>query len=41
LLKEVKYDRATLIEVGRVRKDEKEGLEFLRYYKALWTELTR
>src|SRR5262249_52298084 len=41
LLKEMNYDRATLIEVGRVWKDADFGAEFLRYYKALWTELTR
>ncbi|MFM7149134.1 MAG: sugar phosphate isomerase/epimerase family protein [Gemmataceae bacterium] len=39
LLREIRYDRATLIEVGKVWKDPKDGLEFLRYYKALWQEL--
>jgi sugar phosphate isomerase/epimerase len=41
LLRENGYDRATLCEVGRVIPDEKSGTEFLRYYKALWTELAR
>jgi sugar phosphate isomerase/epimerase len=41
LLKEINYDRATLIEVGRVWKDVDAGTEFLRYYKALWNEQTR
>lgn len=40
LLKEMEYDRTTLIEVGKVWKDPADGTEFLRYYKALWTELT-
>jgi sugar phosphate isomerase/epimerase len=41
LLRESGYDRATLCEVGKVMPDEKFGEEFLRYYKALWTELNR
>jgi sugar phosphate isomerase/epimerase len=41
LLKEINYDRTTLIEVGRVWKDADAGAEFLRYYKALWNEQTR
>ncbi|MFO0843537.1 MAG: sugar phosphate isomerase/epimerase family protein [Gemmataceae bacterium] len=41
LLREINYDRATLIEVGRVWKDADAGAEFLRYYKALWNEQTR
>jgi sugar phosphate isomerase/epimerase len=41
LFRETGYDRVTLCEVGRVIPDAKEGTEFLRYYKALWTELTR
>jgi sugar phosphate isomerase/epimerase len=41
LLKEINYDRTTLIEVGRVWKDADAGAEFLRYYKALWHELAR
>jgi sugar phosphate isomerase/epimerase len=41
LLKGIDYDRATLIEVGRVWKDADAGAEFLRYYKALWNEQTR
>ena len=35
------YDRATLCEVGRTMPDPNLGTEFLRYYKALWTELNR
>ena len=41
LLRETGYDRATLCEVGRAPADVAAGEEFLRYYKALWTELTR
>jgi sugar phosphate isomerase/epimerase len=41
LLREANYDRYTLIEVGRTPPDVATGEEFLRYYKALWTELTR
>jgi sugar phosphate isomerase/epimerase len=41
LLKGIGYDRATLIEVGRIWKDPDQGAEFLRYYKALWNEQTR
>jgi len=41
LLREMGYDRATLIEVGRVWKDADAATEFLRYYKALWRELAR
>lgn len=39
LLTKAGYDRTTLIETPRVYKDADAGLEFLRYYKALWTEL--
>jgi sugar phosphate isomerase/epimerase len=35
------YDRVTLVEVGRTMPDEASGEELLRYYKALWTELTK
>jgi hypothetical protein len=35
------YDRVTLCEVGRSVPEEAAGTEFLRYYKALWTELNR
>ena len=35
------YDRVTLVEVGREMPDAAAGEELLRYYKALWTELTR
>lgn len=41
LLRGQGYDRATLIEVGRTPTDVASGEEFLRYYKALWTELNR
>jgi sugar phosphate isomerase/epimerase len=41
LLTAVGYDRATLIETPRSISDPDAALEFLRYYKALWTELTR
>ena len=38
LLRESGYDRYTLCEVGKTPAD---GEEFLRYYKALWSELVR
>ncbi|HKB03289.1 MAG TPA: TIM barrel protein [Gemmataceae bacterium] len=41
LMREHGYDRYTLIEVGRTPPDAATGEEFLRYYKALWTELAR
>lgn len=41
LMRAADYDRVTLIEVGRTPPDVATGEEFLRYYKALWTELTR
>jgi sugar phosphate isomerase/epimerase len=41
LLRSSGYDRVTLCEVGRTYADANLGIEFLRYYKALWTELTR
>ncbi|HEX4590394.1 MAG TPA: sugar phosphate isomerase/epimerase family protein [Gemmataceae bacterium] len=41
LLRESGYDRVTLCEVGKTPKTEDDGAEILRYYKALWTELTR
>jgi sugar phosphate isomerase/epimerase len=41
LMREMEYDRYTLIEVGRTPPDVATGEEFLRYYKALWTELAR
>jgi sugar phosphate isomerase/epimerase len=34
------YDRVMLIEVGWSRPDPADGLELLRYYRALWTELS-
>ncbi len=33
------YDRFTLIEVGKTFPDPSLGVEFLRYYKAVWTSL--
>jgi sugar phosphate isomerase/epimerase len=41
LFRERDYDRYTLIEVGKTPADAAAGEEFLRYYKALWEELTR
>jgi sugar phosphate isomerase/epimerase len=41
LLQQAKYDRYTLIEVGRTPPDVATGEEFLRYYKSLWTELVK
>jgi sugar phosphate isomerase/epimerase len=41
LFRETGYDRVTLCEVGRTPPDPASGEEVLRYYKALWTELTR
>jgi sugar phosphate isomerase/epimerase len=41
LLTATGYDRTTLIETPVAIKEPDAGLEFLRYYKALWTELTR
>ena len=35
------YDRVTMCEVGRPAPDVDTGIEILRYYKALWTELNR
>lgn len=41
LMREANYDRYTLIEVGKTPPDVATGEEFLRYYKALWTELAK
>jgi sugar phosphate isomerase/epimerase len=41
LLREIGYDRVTLCEVGKTPKTEEDGAEILRYYKGLWTELSR
>jgi sugar phosphate isomerase/epimerase len=41
LFRESGYDRVTLCEVGRGMPDAQSGEELMRYYKALWTELTR
>jgi hypothetical protein len=41
LFREHGYDRVTMCEVGRPAPDVDTGIELLRYYKALWTELNR
>jgi sugar phosphate isomerase/epimerase len=41
LFRETGYDRVTLCEVGRPIPEATAAEEFLRYYKALWTELTK
>jgi sugar phosphate isomerase/epimerase len=41
LLRDSGYDRVTLVEVGRAMPTPEAGEELLRYYKALWTELTK
>jgi sugar phosphate isomerase/epimerase len=41
LFRESQYDRVTMVEVGRSMPDPVAGAEVLRYYKSLWTELTR
>jgi sugar phosphate isomerase/epimerase len=41
LFRENGYERYTLIEVGRPISDLPAALEFVRYYKALWSELCR
>ncbi len=41
LLRGTGYDRLTLVEVGKTPPNPDAGEELLRYYKALWTELTR
>jgi sugar phosphate isomerase/epimerase len=41
LFREHGYERYTLMEVGRPISDPAAGLEFARYYKALWSELCR
>ena len=41
LMRATDYDRVTLVEVGRIPPDAASGEELLRYYKALWLELTR
>lgn len=41
LLREAGYDRYTLCEDGVAFPDPAAGEHFLRYYKALWTELNR
>lgn len=39
LFREAKYDRYTMMEVGRSMPTVAAGEELIRYYKALWTEL--
>jgi sugar phosphate isomerase/epimerase len=41
LFRETGYDRVTLCEVGKTMPDAASGEELMRYYKALWTELTQ
>jgi sugar phosphate isomerase/epimerase len=41
LFRQSDYDRVTLVEVGRGMPTPEAGEELLRYYKALWLELTR
>lgn len=41
LLREQGYARYTLIELGKGAGDVESSTEFIRYYKALWTELCR
>jgi hypothetical protein len=41
LFREQGYDRYTLIELGKGFADVESSTEFLRYYKALWSELCR
>ena len=41
LFRENGYDRVTMCEVGRTPPDLDTGIDLLRYYKALWTELNR
>jgi sugar phosphate isomerase/epimerase len=40
LFRQTGYDRVTLIEVGRAMPDPASAEELLRYYKALWLELS-
>src|SRR5579884_4302092 len=41
LMRETGYDRVTLCEIGKEPPTPEAGEELLRYYKGLWTELTR
>jgi sugar phosphate isomerase/epimerase len=41
LFRRARYDRVTLVEVGRGMPDVTSGEELLRYYKALWHELSK
>jgi sugar phosphate isomerase/epimerase len=41
LMRECGYDRVTLIEIGKAWPNPDDGAEMLRYYKALWHELSK
>jgi sugar phosphate isomerase/epimerase len=41
LFREMDYDRVTLCEVGKTPPTPDSGLEFLKFYKALWHELSK
>lgn len=41
LFRTIGYDRVTLIEVGRTMAGAASGEELLRYYRALWSELSK
>jgi hypothetical protein len=40
LLREMDYDRVTLCEVGKTPPTPEYGAEFLKFYRALWHELS-
>lgn len=41
LLRSIDYDRYTLIEVGKTMPTVESGIEYLKYYRALWHELSK
>jgi sugar phosphate isomerase/epimerase len=41
LLREIDYDRVTMCEVGKTPPTAEYGIEFLKFYKALWHELSK
>jgi hypothetical protein len=41
LFREHGYDRVTMCEVGKTPPDLDTGIDIMRYYKALWSELNR
>jgi len=41
LLRSIDYDRYTLIEVGKTMPTVDSGVEYLKYYRALWHELSK